>query len=126
MVNHPDRSPYNPPDAFAPHGGDEYPGFAVWDDITPPNWEDQGTAPERMPRVMAAKFDSSSREAEIFLHDPLSSLGQAGVNYPDGAYITSLVVNHHRRLDKKIIRVVAVIDDESVGLTIHKEDRADG
>lgn len=123
MVRHPERDPYDPPNPpFAPHSDPDFPGFAVWDPIEPPSWEDDGTQQDRKPRLFAAKFESSSHEAERFLHDPLSLLREAGIDVPDGAYVTTQVINHHRRLDARIIRAAAVIDDESVGFIVHKED----
>jgi hypothetical protein len=123
VVRRPRRKPYQPPPSFEPHSGPENPGFGEWDDVTPPVWSDEETPRGRMPRVLATKFESSSTEAEIFIHDPISSLTRAGVtDLPTGGYITTQVINHHRRLDKRIIRVIAVVDEESIGLTVHKED----
>lgn len=130
MVRHPERDPYDPPPQFEPYQG---PGFNHWDDITPPIFDDEETPAERKPRLFAAKFESSSREAEIFLHDPVSSLVNGTVEgissaiqdaseLPRDPYISTLVINHHRRLDYRVIRATAMVDDESIGITIHKED----
>jgi len=130
VVQHPEREPYDPPPQFEP-----YPqaGFNHWDDITPPIFDDDETPLERKPRLLAAKFESSSREAEIFLHDPVSTLvdGVCGgitsaikhrSELPDRPYVATMVINHHRRLDWRVIRATALVDDESIGITIHKED----
>jgi hypothetical protein len=130
VVRHPERDPYDPPPQFEPYQG---PSFNHWDDITPPIFDDENTPTERKPRLLAAKFESSSREAEIFLHDPVSSLVNGTVEgissaiqdaseLPRDPYIATLVINHHRRLDYRVIRATAMVDDESIGITIHKED----
>ena len=130
MVRHPDREPYDPPERFEPY---PVPGFNHWDDITPPIFDDEETPSERKPRLLAAKFESSSREAEIFLHDPVSTLVDGTVDgitsaiadaaeLPATPYVTTLVMNHHRRLDYRVIRATAMVDDEAIGITIHKED----
>jgi hypothetical protein len=130
VVRHPERDPYDPPSRFEPYEG---PGFNHWDDITPPIFEDEATPTERMPRLLAAKFESSSREAEIFLHDPVSTLVNGTVDgitsaikdrseLPRNPYVATLVINHHRRLDYRVIRATALVDDESIGITMHKED----
>jgi hypothetical protein len=130
VVRHPERDPYDPPSRFEPY---DRPGFNQWDDITPPIFDDENTPAERKPRLLAAKFESSSREAEIFLHDPVSSLVNGTVEgitsaiedaseLPRDPYISTMVINHHRRLDYRVIRAVAMVDDESIGITIHKED----
>lgn len=131
MVRQPKREPYDPPPQFEPY---EREGYNRWDDITPPVFEDDETPREQRIRLLAAKFESSSREAEIFLHDPIATLvdGESkGIGsvirdrseLPPDPYITTLVINHHRTLAKKIIRATALIDDESIGITIHKERR---
>ena len=130
MVRQPEREPYDPPPQFRAYPKE---GFNHWDDITPPIFDDDETPSERKPRLLAAKFESSSREAEIFLHDPVSTLvnGTAeGITsviedrsqLPPNPYVATLVINHHRRLDYRVIRATAMVDDESVGITIHKED----
>lgn len=130
MVRHPERDPYDPPPQFEPYPA---PGFNHWDDITPPIFDDEETPTERKPRLFAAKFESSSREAEIFLHDPVSTLVsdtvegissaiQDASELPRDPYIATLVINHHRRLDYRVIRATAMVDDEAIGITIHKED----
>ena len=130
VVRHPERDPYDPPPEFEPYEG---PGFNHWDDITPAIFDDDETPSERKVRLFAAKFKSSSREAEIFLHDPVSSLVNGTVegitsaiedasDLPRDAYVSTLVINHHRRLDYRVIKATAMVDDEAIGITIHKED----
>jgi hypothetical protein len=130
VVRQPEREPYDPPPQFKAYEGS---GFNHWDDITPPIFDDDETPSERKPRLLAAKFESSSREAEIFLHDPVSTLVNATVEgissaiedaaeLPPNPYVATLVINHHRRLDYRVIRATAMVDDESIGITIHKED----
>jgi hypothetical protein len=129
LVRQPKRDPYDPPPQFEPH---QVEGFNRWDDVTPPVFEDADTPEHQRVRLLAAKFESSSREAEIFIHDPLATLvdGEArGISsvikdrsdLPPDPYITTLVINHHRTLSHRVIRATAMVDDESVGITIHKE-----
>lgn len=130
MARHPEREPYDPPSRFKPH---RRAGFNHWDDITPPIFDDDETPAGRKPRLLAAKFESSSREAEIFLHDPVSTLvdgASRGItsairdrsDLPESPHVATMVINHHRRLDLRVIRATALVDDESIGITIHKED----
>jgi hypothetical protein len=130
VARQPGRDPYRPPRHFKPYSK---PGFNHWDDITPPIFDDDETPSERKPRLLAAKFESSSREAEIFLHDPVSTLVNGTIEgitsviedsaqLPPDPYVATLVINHHRRLDWRVIRATAMVDDESIGITIHKED----
>lgn len=130
MVRHPEREPYDPPPQFEPYPRE---GFNHWDDITPPIFDDDETPRGRKPRLLAAKFESSSREAEIFIHDPISTLVDGvckGITsaikdrseLPSDPYIATLVINHHRTLAYRVIRATAMVDDESIGITMHKED----
>ena len=130
MVRQPERDPYDPPSNFEAY---PRPGFNHWDDITPPIFDDDETPNERKPRLLAAKFESSTREAEIFLHDPVSTLVNGTVEgitsviedrgeLPRDPYVATMVINHHRRLDWRVIRTTAMVDEESIGITIHKED----
>lgn len=130
MVRQPQRKrPYRPPRHFKSYAVE---GFNHWDDITPPVFEDEDTPEGRMPRLLAAKFESSTREAEIFIHDPIATLGgeadgitsaMAADELPPDPYITTIVINHHRTLAYRIIRATAMVDDESIGITIHKEEK---
>jgi hypothetical protein len=119
--------PYNPPSVFKPFPNDPG-GFNTWMLVESlfPEGED-----ESPPTVYAAKFKSSSRQAEIFIHDPISALvgddesitGIPGMGRDDlPARVTTFVINHDATLAKKIIRVVATVNSDSVGITVHKED----
>ena len=118
--------PYNPPSVFKPYP-DEPGGFNQWRPVESlfPEGDD-----ESPPRVYAAKFKSSSRQAEIFIHDPISALvgddesitGIPGIGRDDlPARVTTFVINHDATLAKKIIRVAATVGPDSVGITVHKE-----
>jgi hypothetical protein len=130
MPRQPRRARRYKPGQLTPYSGE---GFNHWDDITPPIFDDEDTPRGQKPRLLAAKFKSSSPEAEHFIHDPLPTLvdgmteGITSVikerdELPPEPYIATMVINHHRTLASRIIRATAFIDDESVGITIHKED----
>jgi len=120
--------PYQPPSVFKPYP-DEPGGFNQWRPVD--GLFEEGEAPENPPAVFAAKFKSSSRQAEIFIHDPISALvgddesitGIPGMGRDDlPERITTFVINHNATLAKHIIRATATVDSSSVGITIHKED----
>lgn len=120
--------PYNPPSVFKPYP-DEPGGFNQWRPVD--NQFEEGEAAENPPAVYQAKFKSSSRQSEIFIHDPISALvgddesitgipGRNRGNLPER--ITTFVINHDATLAKHIIRATATFDTTSVGITIYKED----
>ena len=122
-------SPYEPPADF-PSWPDEPGGFNQWKPVEGMFESGEGETP---PAIYAAKFKSSTRQAEIFVHDPRNALlGQnANQNWNPGitseitdlpARITTFVINHDATLAKHIIRATATVDSTSVGITIHKED----
>jgi hypothetical protein len=124
------KRPYDPPPVFKPHPDDPG-GFNQWRPIESlfPEGDD-----ESPPAVYAAKFKSSSRQAEIFIHDPRNALLAQNAGFDDWdsgitsplmelpERITTFVINHDATLAKKIIRAVATVDGTSVGITVHKED----
>ena len=121
--------PYDPPPVFKPWPNDG--GFNEWRAVPDP-FGDDVAAEGQVPVVVTAKFKSSSRQAEIFIHDPVAAL--RGVDetisseigelnsLPDDTVVSTFVVNHHRTLAKHIIRAVALVEGSSVSITIHKEE----
>jgi hypothetical protein len=133
MATGPYDGPYDPPADFPP---DDTPGFNEWREVPDPFGD--GLAPGgQVPLIMAAKFNSSSRQAEILIHDPVNALrgtdhsislnvdSQVTAILDDPELrISTFVVNHERTLARRIIRAKAVLDEDgrSVGLTLHKQE----
>ena len=86
--------------------------------------------------MLTAKFNSSTRQSEILIHDPVNAL--KGTDHSidlnvdsevlailddPAVHISTFVMNHERTLARRIIRAKAVLDEEgkSVGLTLHKQ-----
>jgi hypothetical protein len=127
------EGPYDPPADFPP---DDSPGFNEWREVPDPFGD--GLVPGgQVPLIMVAKFNSSSRQAEILIHDPVNALkgtdhsitlsvdSQVTAILDDPALrISTFVVNHERTLARRIIRAKAVLDEDgtSVGLTLHKQE----
>ena len=132
VVNDYPERPYDPPADFPK---DETPGFNEWREVPDPYRD--GLAPGRqVPLVLTAKFNSSTRQSEILIHDPVNALkgtdhsidlnvDSAVIAILDdpAVHITTFVMNHERTLARRIIRAKAVLDEEgkSVGLTLHKQ-----
>lgn len=122
--------PYNPPDDFPEYPNDG--GFNEWTPVPQPFAGDPDRPRGDTPRMYTAKFKSSSRQAEVFIHDPVAALTgrERSITSPPGLRrlradipVTTLVINHHRTLAKHIIRATALVDDDSIGITIHKQER---
>jgi hypothetical protein len=74
-------------------------------------------------RLFAKRFKSSSPDSEWFLHDPLKVLMSELDLDPEIAWhITTLIVNHHRKLSFIHLFAMAVVAHEegTVALTIYK------
>lgn len=126
------EGPYDPPPSFPP---DNTPGFNEWREVPDPFGD--GLAPGgQVPLILVAKFNSSSRQSEILIHDPVNALkgtdhsitqrvdSRVTAILDDPAlHISTFVMNHERTLARRIIRAKAVFDEDgkSVGLTLHKQ-----
>jgi hypothetical protein len=120
--------PYDPPENFRV---DEQDGFNEWTEVENPFHDDLPPGGQ-VPRMLTAKFESSSRQAEIFIHDPVNALlaiddsivtnASLDPEFLRTARISTFVVNHERTLAKKVIRAVVLVDETSVGVTVHKQE----
>ena len=79
--------------------------------------------------VNAARFKSSYREAEYFVHKPHKAMGGQvpGIEgrvagFPEEPRIVTLVVNHERTLARHIIYAMVIEDGGIAGQMIYKQD----
>lgn len=115
---------------------DATPGFNEWLPA-----EVQGFDSEDAPQpfqLLSIVLKSSSRQAEVFIHDPIRALtgssagsrlweddgfvGDPPLSEPP-ARINSVVLRHERTLEHYVVRSMALLDDDgSVTLVTHKQE----
>lgn len=115
---------------------DATPGFNEWQPVEVPAF---GTGGYDQPfRLEAIALKSSSRQSEVFIHDPVRALTgrSAGRDSYEGdgfrgsplltedpPRVNSTVIRHERTLEHMVVRAVALVDDDgSVTLVIHKHE----
>lgn len=115
---------------------DNTPGYNEWQPVEVPAFH---AGELDLPfELHAIVFSSSSRQSEVFLHDPVRALtGRSeGVDLwdEDGfrgspllseapTRITTLVLRHERTLEHRVVRSMALVDDDrGVTLVIHKQE----
>lgn len=124
------------PGDYSRYPVDRTPGFNEWQPVDIPAF--RAGEYEQPFEIHSIALTSSSRQSEVFIHDPIRALtGQSeGVDSwtEDGfsgepllreepPRITTLVVRHERTLEHRIIRAMALTDDDgSVTLTVHKQE----
>ena len=106
---------------YSPHAADT---FNVWIELGARRRGEQRVLSHSPLGRHEKKLRSSSREAEAMIHEPLKVLladGIPGVR-PDSR-VTSTIHRHELGLRKRIIRVVASVDESNgdVSLEFHKE-----
>jgi hypothetical protein len=109
------------PDDYSPH---EEGSFNRWVELGPKNPDDAPVTDFEPLTRWAVKFQSSSPQAEDFIHDPLKAMIDAGVpGVSAGSRIETHIMNHEKGLRHRIIRVTATVDtDGNVSNSIHKEE----
>jgi len=132
------QPPGHEPGDYSNYPADDTPGFNRWEPIEIPTFSRGGFEQPFSVHVIALK--SSSRQSEVFIHDPVRALtGRSqGVNtWADDSFggepllrddpprINSVVLRHERTLEHRVVRSVAVVDDDgSVTLITHKQEGA--
>lgn len=113
------------------------PGYNEWQPVEIPVF---GAGEMEQPfQLHAITYSSSSRQSEVFLHDPVRALtGQSqGIDLwdQDGfsgrpllseapTRIQTVVLRHERTLEHRVVRSMALVDDDgSVTLVVHKQER---
>lgn len=115
---------------------DHTPGFNRWEPLQIPAFNSGGF--DQPFAVYAISLKSSSRQSEVFIHDPVRALtgrSQGADTWADDAFdgdplledepprINSVVLRHERTLEHLVVRSMAVVDDDgSVTLITHKQE----
>jgi hypothetical protein len=115
---------------------DHTPGFNRWEPLEIPAFSTGGF--DQPFQVFAIALKSSSRQSEVFIHDPVRFLtGRSqGVDTwaidefegeplldQEPTRINSVVLRHERTLEHMVVRSMAVMDDDgSVTLVTHKQE----
>jgi hypothetical protein len=130
------QPPEHRPGDYSRYPADNTPGFNRWDPLEIPTYNSGGfTQPFS---VYAIALKSSSRQSEVFIHDPVRALtgrSRGEDTWADDAFegdplltetpsrINTVVLRHERTLEHLVVRSMAVVDDDgSVTLITHKQD----
>jgi hypothetical protein len=130
-----DREDGHEPGDYSRYPQDETPGFNQWEPVEVPAFS---AAADQPFELHAIAFRSSSRQSEVFIHDPVRALtgrSQGVDTWRDDGFvgepllreapdrINSVVLRHERTLEHRIVRAMALADDDgSVSLVIHKHE----
>jgi hypothetical protein len=123
------------PGDYSGYPPDDTPGFNQWEPVDVPAFR---AAADQPFELHAIAFRSSSRQSEVFIHDPVRALtgrSQGVDTWKDDGFvgepllgeapsrINSVVLRHERTLEHRIVRAMALKDDDgSVSLVIHKHE----
>jgi len=124
------------PGDYSRYPVDRTPGFNRWEPIDVPAFRAGDYEPPFQLHSIALK--SSSRQSEVFVHDPIRALTGSSEDerlWEDDGFegeplladrpsrVTTLVVRHERTLEHMVIRAMALTEDDgSVTLTVHKQE----
>lgn len=130
------QPPGHEPSDYSRFPVDATPGFNRWDPLEIPAFNGGGFEQPFAVYVIALK--SSSRQSEVFIHDPVRALtgrSQGNETWADDAFegepllqdapprVNSVVLRHERTLEHLVVRSMAVVDDDgSVTLITHKQE----
>jgi hypothetical protein len=105
-----------------------------WLDITPERMEPAFRLWYRaLPSPKAKNLDGAGQAlkdaadySELFIHNPLVALRDAGIEVDNDARISTIVVNHEKTLERFIMHTMVVVstNPSTVGITIAKEEEA--
>ena len=112
------------------------PGFNRWEPVEIPAFGPEEF--EQPFQVHSIVLKSSSRQSEIFIHDPIRALtgsSKGNATWEDDGFlgspliqdedtrINSVVLRHERTLEHMVVRSLAIVDDDgSVTLITHKHE----
>lgn len=130
------QPPGHEPGDYTGYPPDDTAGFNRWEPVEIPTFNTGGFDQPFTVHVIALK--SSSRQSEVFIHDPIRALtgsSQGSRRWEDDGFggdplledaptrINSVVLRHERTLEHMVVRSVAIVDaDGSVTLITHKQE----
>jgi len=130
------QPPGHRPGDYSRYPVDNTSGFNTWQPLEIPAFSSGGF--EQPFAVYAIALKSSSRQSEVFVHDPvrfLTGRSQGVETWEDDGFegdplltdaptrINSVILRHERTLEHMVVRSMAVIDDDgSVTLVTHKQE----
>ena len=130
-----EQSGHEPGD-YSGYPVNETPGFNEWQPVEIPAFSTEDF--DQPFQVHSIVLKSSSRQSEVFIHDPIRALtgSSQGVGSweEDGfvgeplmeeepSHINSVVLRHERTLEHMVVRSMAITDDDgSVTLVTHKQE----
>lgn len=96
-----------------------------WEEVTPDVMRPAFRQYFRAMPSPSLKAAAGAADAELFVHDPLTALRNAGILDPDGdePSISTFVVNHEKTLSRYVMyaSVAVSTNPHTVGITILKE-----
>jgi len=131
------QPPEHRPGDYSRYPVDDTPGFNEWQPVEIPTFSPAGF--DQPFQIHSIVFKSSSRQSEVFIHDPIRALtgrSQGSPSWEDDGFIgqplltedaepriNSVVLRHERTLEHRVVRSVAITDDDgSVTLITHKHE----
>lgn len=124
------------PGDYSRYEPDETDGFNAWQAVDIPTFRSGGFDQPFSVHVIALK--SSSRQSEVFIHDPIRALtgsSQGVRKWEDDGFvgdplldepptrINSVVLRHERTLEHMVVRSMVISEsDGSVTLVTHKQE----
>lgn len=123
------------PGDYSAYPRDTTSDFNAWQPVDVPSF---GAAADQPFGLHAISFRSSSRQSEVFIHDPvraLTGMSRGVSTWEDDGFVgepllgepptrvTSVVLRHERTMEFRIVRALALTDEDgSVSLVIHKHE----